>query len=111
MLRCIRYVPGSEQARNDGFDPVRIRGAQAGGSARGRVWSDGFLRAFGARGRSDVGAMAVSARKVDGGWILNGAKAWVSNAGDSTWYPVMAVTDAATGKPDVRGEVRELFDP
>src|SRR6185312_8960923 len=29
---------------------------------------------------SDIGNMTTRARKVDGGWLLNGAKMWISNA-------------------------------
>jgi alkylation response protein AidB-like acyl-CoA dehydrogenase len=29
--------------------------------------------------------------------VLNGAKAWITNGGKSTWYTVIAVTDAAAG--------------
>ena len=47
---------------------------------------------------SDVGSMTTSARRADGGWILNGTKAWISNAGDSTWYTVMAVADPSADR-------------
>jgi alkylation response protein AidB-like acyl-CoA dehydrogenase len=32
-------------------------------------------------------------------WVLNGTKAWITNAGESTWYTVMAVTDPDAAKP------------
>jgi alkylation response protein AidB-like acyl-CoA dehydrogenase len=31
--------------------------------------------------------------------VLNGTKAWITNAGESTWYTVMAVTDPDAAKP------------
>ena len=46
---------------------------------------------------SDAVAMRTRA-KVDGdGWVLNGSKCWITNGGKSTWYTVMAVTDADKG--------------
>ncbi len=46
---------------------------------------------------SDAAAMRTRA-KVDGdGWILNGTKCWITNGGKSSWYTVMAVTDADKG--------------
>jgi alkylation response protein AidB-like acyl-CoA dehydrogenase len=46
---------------------------------------------------SDAAAMRTRARLEGDHWVLNGAKAWITNAGKSTWYTVMAVTDAAVG--------------
>lgn len=32
--------------------------------------------------------------RLDGdSWVLNGTKCWITNAGESAWYTVMAVTD------------------
>ncbi len=42
---------------------------------------------------SDAAAMRTRARADGDGWILNGTKSWITNAGVSTWYTVMAVTD------------------
>jgi alkylation response protein AidB-like acyl-CoA dehydrogenase len=42
---------------------------------------------------SDTASMRTRA-KLDGDhWVLNGAKTWITNAGESTWYTVMAVSD------------------
>jgi alkylation response protein AidB-like acyl-CoA dehydrogenase len=38
-------------------------------------------------------AMRTRAREDSDSWILNGAKAWITNGGISTWYTVMASTD------------------
>jgi len=43
---------------------------------------------------SDAVAMRTRAKADGDGWILDGTKAWVTNAGVSEWYTVMAVTDA-----------------
>lgn len=42
---------------------------------------------------SDAASMRTRARREDDEWVLNGAKCWISNGGQSTWYTVMAVTD------------------
>jgi alkylation response protein AidB-like acyl-CoA dehydrogenase len=42
---------------------------------------------------SDVGALRTSAERRDGGWVLNGTKNWISNAGVADAYVVFAVTD------------------
>jgi glutaryl-CoA dehydrogenase len=52
---------------------------------------------------SDIGNMASRARKVDGGWILNGAKMWISNAPIADIFVVWAKDDAG----DIRGFVLE----
>ncbi|WIX79711.1 acyl-CoA dehydrogenase family protein [Amycolatopsis carbonis] len=42
---------------------------------------------------SDTASMRARA-KLDGDhWVLNGTKAWITNAGESSWYTVMAVSD------------------
>ena len=42
---------------------------------------------------SDPGAMRTRATKTDGGWILNGAKNWITNSGVADFYVTFAVTD------------------
>ena len=42
---------------------------------------------------SDAAAMKTRARLEGDTWVLNGTKAWITNAGVSEWYTVMAVTD------------------
>jgi alkylation response protein AidB-like acyl-CoA dehydrogenase len=42
---------------------------------------------------SDAASMRTRAKADGDDWILNGAKAWITNGGKSTWYTVMAVTD------------------
>ncbi|HEX6635314.1 MAG TPA: acyl-CoA dehydrogenase [Usitatibacter sp.] len=52
---------------------------------------------------SDIGNMVTRARKVDGGWMLNGAKMWISNAPIADLFVVWAKDDAG----DIRGFVLE----
>jgi alkylation response protein AidB-like acyl-CoA dehydrogenase len=46
---------------------------------------------------SDFGAIETSAVKVDGGWTLNGAKAWITNAAAAGFCFAYAQTDGAQG--------------
>jgi alkylation response protein AidB-like acyl-CoA dehydrogenase len=43
---------------------------------------------------SDAGAMTTRAVRDGDGWVLNGVKRWITNAGVSEYYTVIAVTDA-----------------
>jgi glutaryl-CoA dehydrogenase len=52
---------------------------------------------------SDIGNMASRARKVDGGWILDGAKMWISNAPIADLFVVWAKDEAG----EIRGFVLE----
>ena len=42
---------------------------------------------------SDTASMRTRARQDGSHWILNGTKSWITNAGEATWYTVMAVTN------------------
>ncbi|EWM15833.1 MULTISPECIES: acyl-CoA dehydrogenase [unclassified Kutzneria] len=48
---------------------------------------------------SDTASMKTRARLDGDHWVLNGTKCWITNAGESTWYTVMAVTDPDAAKP------------
>src|SRR6478752_5330011 len=42
---------------------------------------------------SDAGGMKCRAERDGDEWVLNGVKRWITNAGESEFYTVMAVTD------------------
>jgi alkylation response protein AidB-like acyl-CoA dehydrogenase len=44
-------------------------------------------------------------------WVLNGTKMWITNAGESRYYTVMAVTDPAAGTRGISAFVVEKSDP
>jgi butyryl-CoA dehydrogenase len=46
---------------------------------------------------SDAGAIRTTAEKVDGGYMLNGTKQFITNGGDAEIYTVIALTDKARG--------------
>ena len=58
-------------------------------------------------------AAAMKARAVADGdtWVLDGAKSWISNAGVSTYYTVMAVTDPGAGARGISAFVVHKDDP
>ena len=47
---------------------------------------------------SDTASMRTRARLDGDHWVLNGTKCWITNAGESSWYTVMAVTDPEAEK-------------
>jgi acyl-CoA dehydrogenase/2-aminobenzoate-CoA ligase len=49
---------------------------------------------------SDVAAMRTSARRGDGGYVLNGGKTWISNGGIADFYCVFARTEQAVERAD-----------
>jgi butyryl-CoA dehydrogenase/short/branched chain acyl-CoA dehydrogenase len=46
---------------------------------------------------SDAFALTTSARKVDGGWVLDGQKLWITNAAEAGLFLVFATVDASLG--------------
>ncbi|HEX4955670.1 MAG TPA: acyl-CoA dehydrogenase family protein [Thermoanaerobaculia bacterium] len=50
---------------------------------------------------SDIGSMRTSARREGGEWILDGEKAWITNAGVAGYFVVLAKTDPAAGKKGI----------
>ncbi|AEF42746.1 acyl-CoA dehydrogenase [Hoyosella subflava] len=46
---------------------------------------------------SDAASMRTRAKQDGDDWIINGSKCWITNGGKSSWYTVMAVTDAEKG--------------
>ncbi|MBB3035612.1 acyl-CoA dehydrogenase [Hoyosella altamirensis] len=50
---------------------------------------------------SDAAAMRTRAKEDGDDWIINGSKCWITNGGKSTWYTVMAVTDADLGSSGI----------
>ena len=59
---------------------------------------------------SDAGAMKTKAVRQGDSWILNGSKKWISNAGHSDFYTVLASTDPAKGPKGITAFVIEKSD-
>jgi alkylation response protein AidB-like acyl-CoA dehydrogenase len=59
---------------------------------------------------SDAGGMATRAVRDGDGWRLNGVKRWITNAGVSEYYTVMAVTEPGVGTKGISAFVIERGD-
>ena len=55
--------------------------------------------------------MKTRAVRADSGYVLNGAKRWITNAGVSKYYTVMAVTDPSAGANGISAFVLEDGGP
>jgi alkylation response protein AidB-like acyl-CoA dehydrogenase len=55
--------------------------------------------------------MKTRARQDGDHWVLNGTKAWITNAGVSQWYTVMAVTEPDKGANGISAFVVRIDDP
>jgi alkylation response protein AidB-like acyl-CoA dehydrogenase len=60
---------------------------------------------------SDAAAMRTRAVLDGDSWVLNGTKCWISNAGVSSYYTVMAVTDPSQGSRGISAFVVHKDDP
>src|SRR5215212_9733706 len=60
---------------------------------------------------SDAAAMKTRAVRDGDSWVLNGAKSWITNAGVSTYYTVMASTDPSAGPKGISAFVVHKDDP
>ncbi len=59
---------------------------------------------------SDAAGMKTRAVREGGGWVLNGTKMWITNAGVSEYYTVMAGTDPSAGARGISAFVVEKGD-
>jgi alkylation response protein AidB-like acyl-CoA dehydrogenase len=60
---------------------------------------------------SDAASMTTRAARDGDSWVLNGTKAWITNAGVSQFYTVMAVTEPGKGARGISAFVVEKSDP
>jgi alkylation response protein AidB-like acyl-CoA dehydrogenase len=60
---------------------------------------------------SDAAAMRTRAVADGDSWVLNGTKCWITNAGVSTYYTVMAVTEPGAGANGISAFVVHSDDP
>ncbi|HXZ52895.1 MAG TPA: acyl-CoA dehydrogenase family protein [Burkholderiales bacterium] len=60
---------------------------------------------------SDVAALSTTARRDGAHWVLDGAKAWISNGGLADFYVVFARTDAAAGSRGISAFVVDADAP
>ena len=60
---------------------------------------------------SDASALKTKAERRGDGWVINGSKKWISNAGVSEFYTVIAQTDPSLGSKGITAFVVEKSDP
>ncbi|MGD0217787.1 MAG: acyl-CoA dehydrogenase family protein, partial [Desulfobaccales bacterium] len=60
---------------------------------------------------SDAGAIAATAVKDGGHYVLNGTKQWITNAGEAEFYTVIALSDRSKGVRGASAFVVEKNDP
>ncbi len=60
---------------------------------------------------SDTSSMRTRAVRDGDSYVLNGQKSWITNAGVSDYYTVMAVTDSSAGSHGISAFVVERSDP
>ena len=92
-------LSGSEELKRKYLPPV----------AQGEAMFSYALSEAGAG--SDAAAMKARAVRDGDWWVLNGTKMWITNAGVSQFYTVMAVTDPAAGPRGISAFVVEKTDP
>ena len=92
-------LSGSEQLKRTYLPPV----------ARGEALFSYALSE--ADAGSDAAGMRTRAVRDGDWWVLNGTKTWITNAGESRFYTVMAVTDPARGARGISAFVVEKTDP
>ncbi len=77
--------------------------------ARGET--TGALALTEARSGSDAAGMTTTATKVDGGWVIDGQKAWIDSTGTADWFMVFAQTDRSQGTRGITAFVIERGTP
>ena len=60
---------------------------------------------------SDASAMRTKVERSGDGWVLNGSKKWITNAGESEFYSVIAQGDPSSGSKGITAFVVEKSDP
>jgi len=64
-------------------------------AAEGKIFAFGLTEASGGSDAAAIKSTVVPAP--DGGWIMNGGKAWITNSGVADYYIILAKTDPSKG--------------
>jgi alkylation response protein AidB-like acyl-CoA dehydrogenase len=92
-------LSGSEQLKKDVLSPIASGDAMISYALSER------------EAGSDAAAMRTRAVLDGDHWVLNGTKCWITNAGVSTYYTVMAVTEPDKGANGISAFVVHKDDP
>jgi len=98
-----------------GSGPIALAGTEAQRAAwLPRVAAGEAIAAFALSepdAGSDVAALSTTARRDGDGWVLNGAKTWISNGGIADLYVVFAKSEEASGTRAISAFVVEAGTP
>jgi len=64
-------------------------------AAQGKIFAFGLTEASGGSDAAAIKSTVVPA--ADGGWVMNGGKAWITNSGVADYYIILAKTDPEAG--------------
>ncbi len=84
--------------------PIQTFGGEAAKSRALPDLASGKLGGFGLTepgAGSDPSSMRTTAKRDGDAWVLDGEKAWITNAGFASWYVVLARTDPNAGKKGI----------
>jgi alkylation response protein AidB-like acyl-CoA dehydrogenase len=97
-----------------GSQPILLSGSEELKRRVLRDIADGAMISYALSEReagSDAASMRTKAVRDGDNWVLNGTKCWITNAGVSTYYTVMAVTDPHEGTNGISAFVVHKDDP
>jgi alkylation response protein AidB-like acyl-CoA dehydrogenase len=89
-------MTGAQRAEHERRRVLHFKRVVEGGSVYAQPFSEGSAAAA---GRAPFGT---TARKVDGGWVVNGRKIFASLSGAADYYGILCTEDKGDEKPDVR---------
>jgi acyl-CoA dehydrogenase len=115
FARCNGLADFAFAMQGLGSGPISLYGDEAqrgrylGGVAHGELIAAFALSEAGAG--SDVAAMETRATMRDGKWLINGEKAWISNAGIADFYVVFARSDEGSGHRGISAFIVDADNP
>ena len=85
-LACDLILYHGSEAQKDKYLPQ---------AAQGKIFAFGLTES--SAGSDAAGIKSTCTPAEDGGWILNGGKAWITNSGVADYYIILAMTDPELG--------------
>ena len=97
-LGSVPLLLAGSEAQKQKYLPLLVKGA-------------GFSYCLSESGAgSDAAAMTTKAVRDGDGWVISGSKKWISNAGESEFYTVLASTDPTLGAKGITAFIVEKSD-
>ena len=89
-LACDLILYHGSEAQKDKYLPQ---------AAQGKIFAFGLTES--SAGSDAAGIKSTCTPAEDGGWILNGGKAWITNSGVADYYIILAKTDPEAGNKGI----------